>query len=246
MNCTTPTRWPRPSMRKRQSERGRRFALAGAGMDDKQSLLDRLFRRPRRPAPPCAWPSWRDAARLRFCRLFASSVSLTATLSRASGNPATTSTTRSASAAMRWLRMPCSVAKAPAERMIRHDAGADFVGDQHDRRRGGGQCLLQMRGFRVDVASASMRFDSHSVRQSTSTGIGAGLCSAAAIPRGVSTTRHSAPRRARCRAMRSRHFIVARFRGRHIEPRRRQRRNHALGIAALARTSAAEDESNFC
>src|SRR5579872_5559347 len=42
-----------------------------------------------------------------------------------------------------------------------------------------------------------------------------------------------------------RHFVVARLRGRDIGPRRRQHRDQALGIAALAGAGAAEDEGQY-
>ncbi len=57
--------------------------------------------------------------------------------------------------------------------------------------------------------------------------------------------RQSAPRRARCAAMRAAISSSPRFRRRHISPRRRQRRDQALRIAALARAGAAENESSF-
>ena len=42
MNCTTPIRFAPPEHAERQAESRGRFALAGAGMDDEQALLDLL------------------------------------------------------------------------------------------------------------------------------------------------------------------------------------------------------------
>ncbi len=44
MNCTTPQRRPCPSMRSSRPKAAVRFALAGAGVDDQQALLDGLAR----------------------------------------------------------------------------------------------------------------------------------------------------------------------------------------------------------
>jgi hypothetical protein len=52
-------------------------------------------------------------------------------------------------------------------------------------------------------ASASIRFDSHSVKQSTSAGALPHAVSAPARSRGASTVRHGAVRRARCASMRA-------------------------------------------
>ena len=48
-----------------QPEGGRGLALARPGVDHQQALLHGSCPRPRRPAPPCAWPSWRGGVRPR-------------------------------------------------------------------------------------------------------------------------------------------------------------------------------------
>ena len=90
----------------RKTERGRRFSLAGAGMHDQKTLLDRLagdfgvlhgfaFRH-------------LGAMALGFCLVDGlRSWRVLQSVFHASGKPATMRTTRSARAAMRWLRMPC-------------------------------------------------------------------------------------------------------------------------------------------
>ena len=64
-NCTTPQRKPRPSGAQQQAPGRRRLALALAGMDDQQALLDGLVRRPRHPGWPCDWPFWPCGVRFR-------------------------------------------------------------------------------------------------------------------------------------------------------------------------------------
>ena len=134
-------------------ERGRRLALAGAGMDDQQTLLDRLSG---------------DLGVLHgfaLCHLGAMALGLGVVDGVAhrgpftlSGSPATTSTTRSARAARRWLSRPCRVAEPPRERVVGHDAEPDLVGDQHhqapSRAR---ECLFQPAISASTSASASMR-----------------------------------------------------------------------------------------
>ena len=58
MNCTTPTRKPRPERPQHQPERGRRLALARPVWTISSPFSRWSWRRPRRPARPCAWPSW--------------------------------------------------------------------------------------------------------------------------------------------------------------------------------------------
>ena len=94
-----------------------------------------------------------------------------------------------------------------------------------------------------------MRFDSHSVRQSTSTGVAA---ASRKRRRKIARRLDGVPIRAAARAMSRdarRHFLIAAPPpSRHrptAAPWRRQGRNQALRIAALARASAADDEGEF-
>ena len=211
-----------PEHAQRKPERRRRFALAGAGVDDQQALLDRSCRRPRRPAPPCAWPSWRDGARLRPCRSVSLMAHLTACLSARAASPATIEHDAIGARRHALIEHALQIAKLPAERMLRHDPGADFVGDQHDRRRRRRQAPVPAAPISASIsASASIRFDSHNVRQSTSTGV---VCACRQrrrrVPAAPRRCCHCGPRRARWAAMRSAISSSPRFGGRHIGPRR--------------------------
>ena len=68
MNCTTPTRRPWPSMRSAEAEGGRALALAGAGVDDEQALLDGLRRDLGVLHRLALGPSWPCGARPRLRR----------------------------------------------------------------------------------------------------------------------------------------------------------------------------------
>ena len=107
----------------------------------------------------------------------------------------------------------------------------------------GGQRGFERVASRVDSrAPPSMRLDSHSVRQSTSAGCSATRHERFGKSRGASTVCHR--RRGGRDARRcGRHLVVARLGGRDIDPRRRQRGDQRLRVAALARARAAEDQS---
>ena len=229
----------------RKPESRGRFALAGAGMDDEQALLDRLsgdFGVLHRLA-------LRHLGAMPFGFGVVDRLRHGVTLQRpfiASGRPATTSTTRSARAAMRWLRTPCS----------RETAGrADNPARCRSRLRwrpaptgavAAASACFEPRDFRLDI-----RVRQHQIRQPQRQAIDQHRRGLARFERGGEIARRldGPPMRPAPRAMRGDalgHFRVARLRRRHIGPRRRQRGDQALGIAALARTGAAEDESEFC
>ena len=112
----------------RQAEGRRRLALAGAGMDDQQALLDRLA------------GHLRVLHGLALRHLGAMALGLACRRSvwswafhRASAGPRPSSPRVGACAASRWLSMPWQVAEPPGQRVVRHDAEADLVGDQHGR-----------------------------------------------------------------------------------------------------------------
>src|SRR5580704_10108652 len=91
----------------RQPERGRRLALAGAGMNDEQTLLDRLFR----DFGILHGFALRHLGAMPLGFVFIEHFRHERVPFTASGSPATTSTTRSARAAMRWLSRPCKSRK---------------------------------------------------------------------------------------------------------------------------------------
>ncbi len=215
MNCTTPTRWPRPSMRK---------ASPKAAVDLPLPVPVWTMSRPFSIVLPATSASC-TALRLRHLRAMplgfglVDRVRVMAFLSvpfTASGNPATTSTTRSARAAMRWLSTPCRSRKCRP---------SGFSGTMPEptslatSTTGGGAAAsaAQAPRSRLDIGSASIRFDSHSVRQSTSTGVGRTISSAAARSRGASMVCHcgAAPRAMRGDARG--HFRVTCFGRRHVK-----------------------------
>src|SRR5215467_288086 len=191
----------------RQSECRRRFALAGAGVDDQQSLLDRLggdfgvlhgLALDHFGAMPLGFALIdRLAHTVTFIqRCYGAPFN-------ASGSPATTSTTRSARAAIRWLTTPCMSRKRRPSgcsgtmpyptSLATMTTGAAAAASAWSRR-----------SISASIsAPPSIRFESHSVRQSTNTGASQAACSEPARSRGASMVRHDAPRRARCTAMRS-------------------------------------------
>ena len=140
------------------------------------------------------------------------------------------------------------VAKPPAERGFRHQPEPDLVGDQHDRPGGVAQRGEQCRRISASSrAPASIRFDSHRVRQSTS--IGRPVAASAAIASRQRERRlDGAPEPAAAGAMRGdarRHLGVARLRRWRNRCRARGGRfDEALGVAALARAGAAQHQGD--
>ncbi len=141
-----------PQHAQRQSERRRRFALAGAGVDDEQSLLDRLLRDFGILHRLALRHLGAMAFGLGLCRLLpfmASPYSVPFTRERQSGDDEHDAIGARGDA---LVEQALQIAKPPAERMIRHDAGTDFVGDQHHRRRGRRSVLCsRSRDLRLDI-----------------------------------------------------------------------------------------------
>ncbi len=229
-----------PEHAQREAEGGRRLALAGAGVDDQQALLDASCPPPRRPARPCAWPSWRDDARPRRRRRSCSWSCSAFHEQRQSGDhedDAIRAARRAAGSAGLAGRGSAAPARCPARCPSRprwrpaRSAPRRFASAAFEAVRSRPRCR----------ASASIRLVSHSVRQSTRTGSPA--CSAS-LPRGRAALRRSSrPRRAApCGRRSRRHLLVARLRSRDVDPRRGMAGDEAFGKAALARTGAAEDE----
>ena len=241
MNCTTPTRLPRPSIR--SAGRTRRSTCPCRGRCGRSAGPSRSScRRPRRPAPPCASPSWRGGARPRCRRRSCSWLSLHD--QRQPGDQQ-----HDAVGARRdpLVEPALQIAKPPRLRIVRHDARADFVATPELPAPGARPARFEALRFRVDVsASANMRLVSHSVRQSTST---AAERARLAIAPARSTRRIDGlpcpPRRPRCSAMRARHLVVDWLRGRDIDPRRRRRHDDRFGVAALAGAGAAEHQGQL-
>src|SRR6202023_3086360 len=92
------------------------------------------WRRPRRPAPPCAWPSWRGGARLRLgpagwsCASFHDE--------RQPGDDQNHSVRVGGRA---LVEEPLPITEAPGKRIVGHDAEADLVRDKGD----GADAMLQ-------------------------------------------------------------------------------------------------------
>ena len=153
-------------------------------------------------------------------------------------------TTRSARAANRWLSRPCSVAEAPRERIVRHDAEPTSLETSTTGRAASPQAPDRAcDDLRSMSRSASMQLVSHSVRQSTSTAAPAARAASASasIVRRVDR-RPAVSRRALCAAMRAAISSSRASRRRDVDPGRRQRGDEALGVAALAGAGAAEHE----
>ena len=161
MNCTTPTRLPRPSMRKRQAERRGRFALAGAGVDDEQALLDLLVRD----------LGVLHGLALRHLGAVALGFGLVDGLAHGcpftiSGSPATSRTTRSARAGDPLIEPALQIAKAPRLRIVRHDTGADFVGRPARR----GRMARASAASRRSISASMSRFVEHAGWSATASG----------------------------------------------------------------------------
>src|ERR1700728_3287293 len=192
-----------PEHAQSKPEGRRRFSLAGAGMDDEQTFLDRLFGDFGILHGFALGHFGPMPFRFGVIDRLRHDLTLYSIPLMASGKPATTRTTRSARAAMRWLRTPCRSRKRRPSglsgtmpeptSLATSTTGAPVSANAASRR----EISASM------SASANIRFDSHSVRQSTSTGMVWRDFSAAARSRGASIVCHCGPRRARCVAMRA-------------------------------------------
>ena len=144
MNCTTPTRLPRPSMRSARPKAAVDLPLPGP-VWTMRSPFSIVF-----SATSASCTALRFAILARW-RSASSTVSVMAQPFNVSGSPATTSTTRSARAAMRWLSRPCRSAKRRASALSGTIARADLVRHQHGRPAAARQRLFESRGVRLDV-----------------------------------------------------------------------------------------------
>src|SRR5258708_36804425 len=174
-----------------QAECRRGFSLAGAGVYDEKSLFDGLFRDFGVLNGFALRHFGAMAGGLGVVDILVHFVSFTAI-----GNPATMRTTRSARAAIRWFRRPCRSRK---RRAISLSGTLPKPTSLETRTIGAGPPLsaASRRGISTSKsASASMRFDNHRVRQSTSTGASVATAASAADKSwGASTVCQSFPRR---------------------------------------------------
>ena len=203
MNCTTPTRWPRPSMRN---------ARPNAAVDLPLPVPVWTMSRPfsivfSATSASCTalrfaiLARWRSASALSIASRHGVTLQRSFHRERQSGDDEDDAIGARGDA---LVENALQIAKPPAERMIRHDAGTDFVGDQHHRRRGRRQRAFQTarfrRRYRPPPASGSTATASGNRPAPAWSGT---TSSAAARSRGASMVRHCGPRRARCAAMRS-------------------------------------------
>src|SRR5262245_38692130 len=174
------------------------LASAGAGMDDKQTLFNRLG------------GNLRILHRLALRHLGAMTLGL-ALVNRSahlsslmmSGNPATTRTTQSARAAMRWLSSPWASRKRRPRGLSGTMPKPTSLATSTSGRVVWANAASRHSISASTSAPASNAFESHSVKQSTSMGIVPWAASAPTTSRGVSRVVQPVPRRARCLAMRS-------------------------------------------
>ena len=149
MNCTTPTRLPRPSMRSAKPEGRGRFAFAGAGMDDEEPLLDLVL-----PATSCV------LHRLALRHLGAMALGFLVVdwlghgLFTAIGDAGHHHHHALRLAASLLIELALQIAEAPGEAHCRARAQADLVRDENGRTRSCGESLLQAHGLGVDVEAS--------------------------------------------------------------------------------------------
>ena len=217
-----------PEHAQREAERRRGLALAGAGVDHQQALLDGLGRH------LGVLHGLALGHLLAVARLVVGHFTTI-------GSPATMNTTRSARAATRWCSRPASSRNARASAL----SGTMPRPTSLETITVGARARVQRRQQRRPVgdgASASIRLVSHSVRQSTSTGSGAS--SAAGRSSGASTVRQPfVPAGAVLGDPRA-HLVVERLRGRDVAPGGGQGGDQRLGMRALAGPRAAQHEGH--
>src|SRR5262245_43701023 len=181
-----------------EAERGGGLALAGAGVDDEQPFLDRLSRNLGVLHGLALRHLGTMALGFGFIDRLAHGLPFTT-----SGSPATTSTTRSARAASRWFRRPCASRNRRASALsgtIPYPTSLETSTTAPVRRASASSTRVISAST---SASASMRFVSQRVTQSTRSGTCAAAASSApARSCGTSIVCQPALRRARCAAMR--------------------------------------------
>ena len=195
-------------------------------------------RRPRRPAPPCAWPSSPCGARRRRRRSRSSHFTC-------SGRPATISTTRSATAATRWLSRPAASRKRRASAfsgtMPRPTSFETTTQGPRGRASAAARRVGLGRRGRGRRACRLREPERQAVDEHRPAGGAAGerRGERRAAPRAVS---QPAPRRARCAAMRAAISASSGLGGGEVEPGAGRGGDQRLGVRALAGAGAAEDE----
>jgi hypothetical protein len=134
------------------------------------------------------------------------------------------------------------VAESTAKSIVGHDAEADLVRDQYERRRGLLQRGLKALNLRVDIRTRKQCICEPQRQAIDEQGCGS---MGGKRPDDIARRFERPPACSASRLMGGdafRHLGVAGFGRCHINPWRRQCRNQALGIAALARASTAENE----
>ena len=244
MNCTMPTCQPWPSARSTRPSAAVRLALAGAGMDDEQALLDGLGRHLgvlhglallHLLAVAVASSLMRSLTSLRrSCGGFGLTIS---------GRPATVSTTRSAWAASRWCRRPAASRKRRARALSgtipsptslptsTSGPGAPRAGGEQSRR--GSRHV----GLRQDQVGEPER---QAIDQDGPFGRGDRLRQG---ERHVAGAPRFAPPGAVLGDARD-HLVVEGLRGGEVEPGAGAGLDQPLGVGALAGARAAEDEGH--
>ena len=236
MNCTTPTRQPWPSARSTSPKAAVALALAGAGMDEQQALLDGLRRH---------FGVLHGLALLHLRR--GGAVALVAHAGTPgltiSGRPATVSTTRSARAASRWCRRPASSRKRRASALsgtIPSPTSLPTRTSGARRPRAGGDeprhRVLQV-GLRQDQVGEPQ---GEAIDQDGPLGLGDRLRQS---ERNVAGPPRSGAPGAVLGDARD-HLVVERLRGGEVEPRAGAGLDQPLRVGALAGTRPAEDEGH--
>src|SRR5260370_18300567 len=164
-----------PQHAQRQAERRRGFAFAGAGVYDEKSLFDGLFRDFGVLNGLALRHLGAMALTLRIVDILGHFVSFTTIC-----NPAIMRTTRSARTAIRWFRRPCRSRKRRANSL----SGTMPKPTSLETRTTGARRPPSAASRRAistsKSAPASRRFDSHRVRQSTTTGASPEIAASAA------------------------------------------------------------------
>ena len=241
MNCTTPTRLPWPSMRSARPKAAVDLALARPGVDDQQALLDRLVRHLGVLHRLALGHLGAVARRLRLSSMASFMVSLH--LHRQSRDhaarpvgarrdplvePALPHRGNAAPARCPGtMPSPTSLVTSTEPALARHSAASS-------------RADLQRR-CRARPASG---WYSHRSGNRPARSRPASACDRAGRSSGASTVCQPSPRRRGARRS-APHLVIERLRGRDIDPRRRQRRDQRLGIAALAGARAAEHQGQL-
>ena len=156
----------------REPERRGRFALAGAGVDDEKTFLDLLVG----DLGVLHGLALRHLGAMTFGFGFVDGLGHACpfTISGMSGDDEDHAVRARGDP---LVEPALQIAKAARQRIVRHDAETDLVGDEHQRAGTTIQRRLEGPISASMSTSASMRLLSQSVRQSTRTGVPAGALS---------------------------------------------------------------------